>query len=305
MQKQLFYSEQLPNEFQSDDAPAFIGTQVDLPHENDFSVLHYHRRYEVGICDIGEGVFLANDKIYYLSGGDMIFIAPGIHHYSHTLTVDTSCLCRFIYIEESNIYRLLCFLLKDDKNAVADILKTAEQYIPAIIHANKHPSLCRILLSIVDICKADQPYLTELENLKLAQFLIEAHNEFFIAQADDEKQVASPNDDKMVEDVAEYLSVHYNKNDTIASLAQRYHLSESRFSKRFIKVFGISPIAYRIKLRTKVAAELLEHTDLSIQFIASRVGYTDTSEFYKAFNKHYGMSPSAYRKARVQNTEQN
>lgn len=151
----------------------------------------------------------------------------------------------------------------------------------------------------MDVCKPEQPHLTELSSLKLAEFLIEANHAFFVGQSG-EAQSPDEHTDKLVEDVAEFLAVHYNQNDTITSLAKRYHLSDSRFSKRFIKVFGISPIAYRIKLRTRVAAELLEHTDLSIQFVASEVGYKDTSEFYKAFYKHYGMSPSAYRRARVQ-----
>ena len=151
----------------------------------------------------------------------------------------------------------------------------------------------------MDVCKPEQPHLTELSSLKLAEFLIEANHAFFVGQSG-EAQSPDEHADKLVEDVAEFLAVHYNQNDTITSLAKRYHLSDSRFSKRFIKVFGISPIAYRIKLRTRVAAELLEHTDLSIQFVASEVGYKDTSEFYKAFYKHYGMSPSAYRRARVQ-----
>lgn len=301
MQKQLYFSNQQPNEFQPDDAPAFIGNQVELPHDEAFSVFHYHGRYEIGICDGGDGIFWVNDKLYYLSKGDLIFISPNIPHYSRSLSQDVPCFCRFVYFDAENIHNLLCFVLKNNQEIIKDILKNAEKYIPAVLHMSRNDKLISLLINCIELCKNGQPYLTELTNLKIVQFLIESYNQFFKkveikgeAQDNQSKKV-----DKLIATVSTYLSLHYNESDTVKSLAQKYHLSESQFSKRFFKVFGISPIAYRINLRCKVAAEFLEHTELSIQFIASKVGYTDTSEFYKAFNKVYGMSPTSYRKARV------
>ena len=297
MQKQLYFSNQQPNEFQSTDSPAFIGNQVKLPTDDKFSVLHYHDRYEIGICDSGEGVFLAKEKIYYLSQGDVIFIAPGVPHFSHTLSSDVPCICRFVYINADNIVNILKFLLKNNSDVIEDMLMNARTYVPAIIHSTKQNILSNLLVKTIELCKENQPYLTELSNLSITQFIIEAYNEFFAGKQTAKSNNASSND-KLIEDVAEYLALHYNCNDTVKSLAESYHLSESQFSKRFIKVYGISPAAYRIKLRCNVAAELIEHTELSIQFISQKVGYTDTSEFYKAFKKNFGMSPTSYRKAR-------
>ena len=50
------------------------------------------------------------------------------------------------------------------------------------------------------------------------------------------------------------------------------------------------------KYRQKVAESWLLESDLSIDIIASRLGYIDSSSFGKAFRRWYQMSPSQYRK---------
>ncbi len=39
------------------------------------------------------------------------------------------------------------------------------------------------------------------------------------------------------------------------------------------------------------AKALLTHTDLPVQLIAERVGYTDLSAFSRRFSIHFGLSP--------------
>jgi AraC-like DNA-binding protein len=56
------------------------------------------------------------------------------------------------------------------------------------------------------------------------------------------------------------------------------------------------PIAYRNRVRCRIAAELLTKSTLSIAEIADRVGFGSTSDFYRAFRTFYAVSPSEYRK---------
>ncbi|MBR1703404.1 MAG: helix-turn-helix domain-containing protein [Lachnospiraceae bacterium] len=44
------------------------------------------------------------------------------------------------------------------------------------------------------------------------------------------------------------------------------------------------------------AVLLLNNTTLSIEEIASMLGYSNNSNFYKAFREYYGMSPREYEK---------
>jgi AraC-like DNA-binding protein len=51
------------------------------------------------------------------------------------------------------------------------------------------------------------------------------------------------------------------------------------------------------KCRFEIAGALLRETDLKVQEIARRIGYSTPSAFARAFTKWAGASPSAYRKA--------
>ncbi|MEW6654945.1 MAG: helix-turn-helix transcriptional regulator [Bacteroidota bacterium] len=49
-------------------------------------------------------------------------------------------------------------------------------------------------------------------------------------------------------------------------------------------------------LRIEEAKRLLRSTDLSINYIAEKVGYPNVTNFYRHFQRQVGMTPAAFRK---------
>ena len=78
--------------------------------------------------------------------------------------------------------------------------------------------------------------------------------------------------------------------------AARFHLSESQLRRRFVAAYGIPPIAYRNRLRCKIAMELLCRSELGVAQIAQQVGFEDPTDFYRRFRAETGLSPSDFRK---------
>ena len=271
-----------------DESLYFDLSPIRLPCSEDFPLLHYHDRYEIGLCIDGEGMFLSQGIYSYVSKGDVIFIPPNINHYSRSLSGDKPCICRFAYFEAKAVEHLVSFICKSPEKA-SNILNTD---IPPIIRSSDDPKSVALLTELVEACCWGEQNITETTTLRLALFLIEARNRF------NENPTAlqiDPTADSAVTTVCEYLSLNYIKRDTTAELAMLCHLSESQLRRRFIKAYGIPPIAYKNLLRCKIAAVLLRRTQLSVSEISARVGYQDTSDFYRAFRKSYGCSPSAYR----------
>jgi AraC-like DNA-binding protein len=52
---------------------------------------------------------------------------------------------------------------------------------------------------------------------------------------------------------------------------------------------------YLLALRVKEAMRLLSETDLSIQDICRKIGYSTASHFIKIFKAYTGMTPTKYR----------
>jgi AraC-like DNA-binding protein len=96
--------------------------------------------------------------------------------------------------------------------------------------------------------------------------------------------------------VPSFFSYHLREPLSIEDMAQRAHLSSSRFSALFKQQFGVAPHQYLLDLRVRHAQELLLNTDLSQEDIASYCGFADIHHFSKAFRKRTGQTPGNCRK---------
>lgn len=87
----------------------------------------------------------------------------------------------------------------------------------------------------------------------------------------------------------------YSSPISISRLASECNMERSYFSRTFKHVVGLSPKEYHSKVRIDNAETLLRNRNLSINEVASEVGYPDVMSFSKAFKNKKGMSPSFYR----------
>ena len=91
----------------AEEAVYFDETAVVLRYAEDFPFLHYHDRYEIGICESGEGLVVSEGQFFSVSAGDLMFVAPGTCHYSRSLHEEALCRCRFVYLRADAVRALL------------------------------------------------------------------------------------------------------------------------------------------------------------------------------------------------------
>ena len=72
-------------------------------------------------------------------------------------------------------------------------------------------------------------------------------------------------------------------------------LSLAYMSYLFKKEFGVNFSDYLWNLRFQKAADMLLHTDLTIDAISIYVGYVNPSSFRRKFKQETGVTPSQYR----------
>ena len=58
----------------------------------------------------------------------------------------------------------------------------------------------------------------------------------------------------------------------------------------------MTPYDYLQNRKFRYARNLLQNTDMSMQKIASEIGYSNLSHFFSNFKKHYGITPGEFRK---------
>ena len=101
--------------------------------------------------------------------------------------------------------------------------------------------------------------------------------------------------DEIVALVKEYVKSHYSEDLDLNSIAQALGFSSSYLTKVFNKIEKITPSRYIRNYRMGVAKQLMNDNDLTIQQIASYVGYNDPFHFSRSFKQTFGISPSEYK----------
>ncbi|WP_298914441.1 AraC family transcriptional regulator [uncultured Roseobacter sp.] len=84
---------------------------------------------------------------------------------------------------------------------------------------------------------------------------------------------------------------------TVENLASVFGQSRTTFATHFRTLMGTAPINYVTSCRVRAAKRMLEESNLSLDEIADKSGYTDTNAFNRAFKRETGSAPGAFRRA--------
>lgn len=101
--------------------------------------------------------------------------------------------------------------------------------------------------------------------------------------------------DEQIVQIQAWLNRYYWKTITLEDIAKEFGMSVRTFNRRFKAAVDQSPLQYLQTIRATTAKQLLQSSNFSINEIAYKVGYQDTSHFTQIFKKIIGITPSQYR----------
>ncbi|XID92724.1 helix-turn-helix domain-containing protein [Paenibacillaceae bacterium WGS1546] len=107
---------------------------------------------------------------------------------------------------------------------------------------------------------------------------------------------ASADADQVVKRALQFLALHYAQPISISRMASMLGYHRTHLCKLFKQATGASPMQYLLQIRMQ-RAEMLLASPMSVEQVASSVGYADALYFSKKFRAWSGRSPSEYRKA--------
>jgi len=85
---------------------------------------------------------------------------------------------------------------------------------------------------------------------------------------------------------------------TMDELARQTGRTTRQINDAFKRELGMTPYHYILQEKVTLAKKLLEQTELSVQEIAGRLGFSDMYYFSNLFKLKTGTAPAHYRKAR-------
>lgn len=104
------------------------------------------------------------------------------------------------------------------------------------------------------------------------------------------------NAEKLIQRVNELVNANLcDPNLSVVWLADEVHLSVNYLRNIYKESTGESLSGYITAAKLRLICDLLQNTDLTIQEISERLGFTTRNYFFTFFKKNMGMTPNQYR----------
>lgn len=94
--------------------------------------------------------------------------------------------------------------------------------------------------------------------------------------------------------VVDYIKENIREELSIEQLSDKACLSKSHFSRSFKNELGLSPSAYILKERLKLAKKYLQSSKNQIQEVCFMSGFKNITYFIRAFKQEFGVTPKAF-----------
>lgn len=175
-----------------------------------------------------------------------------------------------------------------------DILETLEQYTTTNLTfvASANEKLKQLINELQETTTNNNLFEMRLNILRLLYLI--SNPKIILAN---KKQVyLSPSQVQLANAVEEIITKDLQKKITIASLSQKFGVSETTLKTYFKGLYGTNISTYLQEIRMNEAARQLSQTKNQISDIAGSVGYDNQSKFAAVFKKFLKISPSEYRR---------
>jgi len=102
--------------------------------------------------------------------------------------------------------------------------------------------------------------------------------------------------EELAQQAMRYLTAQYAEPVTIEGMAETLGYNRAYLSRLFKAHTGLSPATYLAKYRVDQGRRLLrERPELTVEQVASSIGFQDSLYFSKQFKRWYGQTPTDYR----------
>jgi YesN/AraC family two-component response regulator len=235
---------------------------------------YYRRRKAAELFSIelvleGSMIFVQDGKKYHVKEKSLFLI-----HYDHD--------CEFTTGPEKHCHRLACSIGGHELNSLLNTTKLIEH---DVIKLGNFTKVKDIILKCKDELKEKKTGFRRRGSVLSYELLL--------ALEENLQQINTP---RLLTKAVDLMEHHLSQPLTLKKMATALNSAPTSLNRLFKNHFGTSPIDYFINLKMKAAKSMLINTNLQIQEIAFRTGYSNALYFSSEFKKRTGLSPREFRK---------
>ncbi len=224
-------------------------------------------------CGSGSGTLIYDDVTAEISAGSYFFLPA---NYPHE------------YFSDKNRWEV-CWVVFDGYDC-SRILNEMKLIKPVLATSDDSTSLQKLFDKMFVALKTDKVFGNYTCSGLVYQYLIEFHrlvSNMDIVGGTDRSNILMP--------ALNYIEDNFRNDFSVAVLAEITGISQQYLCRIFKQTMNIRPNEYITCRRLQEAKRLLTETDIPIQEICVKSGFSDAGYFSTVFRKYEGASPMEYR----------
>ncbi len=255
-------------------------------HYRAIDKMHSHSIWEIHIYQTGHQLYRIRDEEVDVNAGEFILIAPGVEHSQ-------------VFAEEVFSKFSLVLGLPGELELTGS---RAAEIFHGFYKLKTPPGMIEILEYLFANVDVSSPESLRAMHCCMELFLLQLHADLAMRFGDKRRVDHSPapigtsrNEADFCEQVVQYVHNNLSQMLTIGEIADRFSISPRHLSRKIQSYYG-KPLGHIIgDLRCNYAKDLLGYTDLTVDEIAERVGFTYPNHFVRFFRRKEGQTPTNYR----------
>lgn len=272
------------------------------PHLNSEIVVFKHLRYlpimmhtiefvKVSYVLNGHCKLFLDRKTYILGQGDLVIVPPDLEQ-AFFCNADEDIVVNIIMRRSSfqDAFAPLLMEQNDISNFFLQMLYRREFSQLVLIHCDDDNEIEHIIRRLY----LESQTSRHGSRIILNSYVLLLFGQIIRNHAEDAEMLTGTVEERSVSNIIQFIRVNRNSVD-LKILASHFNLSQGYLSRYIKRETGYSFTQLLRDLKMREAAKLLVSSDMSIEEIVDKVGYTDISNFYRNFRKMFGMTPADYR----------
>ncbi|OLO04928.1 helix-turn-helix domain-containing protein [Salinicola socius] len=249
---------------------------------------NYHPEYELHLIRHSQGRYFVGDFIGRFGPGNLVLVGPNIPHnwFSEPDEAQPIVKGRDVVLQFKGEWLEHMMALCPELNCLSTLI---EDSALGLEFEGEQAIRCGELLVVMgeqDHAGRLLTMLNILRGLSQCKYRILADREY--------DREAKSTSSEQVDAVLRYIHDHFHEELRMSTLAERYGMTPSTFSRFFKHATGDTFVAFLRRIRIRDACRLLLEGEHSVADICFQVGYNNLSNFNRHFREQKGMTPRQY-----------
>ena len=252
------------------------------PHKT----FHNHDYFEILTILSGSLIHICNNTKTVVTEGEVLLIQPAV---THCFSDDNGNKAEHINIAmKPEIFSEACGYLNNDLLNL--ILLDKNSYFSFKLNVSQFDVISKMLKEAVGIKNYN-------EKKPLLKTIIIMLLEYFVLT---KSKIVYDDHPEWLKNLLMIMKNPETWDMNIKELSSLTYFSHEHLSRLFKKHMGTNLVKYLAQLKMEYASHMLTSTNYPITYIASKVGYNNSSNFTKVFKEFTGFTPREY-KAKINN----